>query len=562
MSKKNVDVINLILKESKAYTSLEVIENFIQEKKSLESLPVQPLYTTFKNLPVEIKSHAMSLLSKEQREVFYDLDLWKKDTLDIPSFSEMVKTISKSPDENLRYEFSRSSEFALFIKGRFNTWTFDVEDPLYPDHDYYFLTEDNLLLFEYDEDCEIVDEVKQLIKDIYSELGVEKAYQYIFTVVSDGFISLSENEYEKKKERLKHFGFVDYIEALQITNSFPSLGHVDLFISKKEMISAEIDELERNQTLHANSLIAFEENELNISNELAKIEDSKRYDYLHFNFIRLVNANLEKNDAIKDGAMTMTRIGKIVRNHLELGFSYIKANRDFTDDESIFDYFDFVDVYRVGSSLLTLVQKSVKKELAAFELDTVDDNFLGQYFEDFLDGLFASDIKVSTLGELHSVVHVDQFKRLRDQSELLIQFLPFAMTFKKNLMSLISEGQINDDFYLNYSSESIDIEAILMSLIINFSLGKLNAQTPKMGVTIAELKTFHHKFFKNQSLIVESIDGLLEDFISNFGLREVNHLKPYIVGVMMAQMNDYEVDRLEDHEFKHIGGPILLNNLS
>ena len=40
MSKKNVDVINLILKESKAYTSLEVIENFIQEKKSLESLPV------------------------------------------------------------------------------------------------------------------------------------------------------------------------------------------------------------------------------------------------------------------------------------------------------------------------------------------------------------------------------------------------------------------------------------------------------------------------------------------------------------------------------------------
>ena len=68
MSKKNVDVINLILKESKAYTSLEVIENFIKQRKSLENLPVQPLYTTFKNLPIEIKSHAMSLLSKEQRE--------------------------------------------------------------------------------------------------------------------------------------------------------------------------------------------------------------------------------------------------------------------------------------------------------------------------------------------------------------------------------------------------------------------------------------------------------------------------------------------------------------
>ena len=36
-----------------------------------------------------------------------------------------------------------SKAFILFLKARFNIWTFDIEDPQYPDHDYYFLTEDN-----------------------------------------------------------------------------------------------------------------------------------------------------------------------------------------------------------------------------------------------------------------------------------------------------------------------------------------------------------------------------------------------------------------------------------
>ena len=47
---------------------------------------------------------------------------------------------------SLQYEFTKSEEFALFLKARFNMWTFDVEDPLYPDHDNYFLTDDQMFL--------------------------------------------------------------------------------------------------------------------------------------------------------------------------------------------------------------------------------------------------------------------------------------------------------------------------------------------------------------------------------------------------------------------------------
>ncbi len=563
MTNKKLDVINLVLKEAKAYTSLDLIESYISKGESLENLPVQPLYVTFKNLPIEVKSHALSLLSKEQRTIFYDLDLWQRDILDINTFSVLTETVAKSPDEEIRYEFAQSSEFALFIKGRFNIWTFDVEDPLYPDHDYYFLTEDNLLLFEYDEECEIVAEVKQLVRDLYSKLGVEGAYQYIFSIVSEGNMDLTEREYQKKKERLRDYGFVDYMDALQTLNLFPSRSHIDLFINKKEKLTSEIDGSSLKQTLHTNSLVAFENETFNIVDELAKISEQKRFDYLHFNFVRLLNANFENEGVLKDGPLAMTRVGKMVRNSLALGIDYIKKQRVF-DSEGLFEHFDFVDVFKVGNSLLGLIQKKVKKELASFEMDEYDDDFLGKRFEQYLDGLFDYEIKgIDKSGDYEALVRVEQLERLTNTSELLCSMLPFISELKKTLSSLIEDGQISSTYYLNYDLESIDLEAILISLIINFH-NDLEKEDPsiKMGVTIKEFKAFAELYIKDEKLLKIELSDLLSKFVNQFGLNEVYGIEEYLMLILDDQVGGYDYRSLQDVEFKHIGGPIIINNLN
>ena len=102
-----------------------------------------------------------------------DIDLWK-DELNVDQFTPWLTIYAACEDEMIQYEFT-SSEFILFFKGRFNVWTFDVEDPLYPDHDNY-LTDDSLLLIEYDEDFKQVEELKLLIKNLYTQEGVEAAY--------------------------------------------------------------------------------------------------------------------------------------------------------------------------------------------------------------------------------------------------------------------------------------------------------------------------------------------------------------------------------------------------
>ncbi len=558
----STNVIDLVLKESKAYTSMELIESYIGDQKSLANIPIQPLYVSLRSLPIELKCHALSLMTKEQREVIYDLDLWKKDEIDVNEFQNWVRVVSLSPDDQVRFEFAHGVEFALFIKGKFNIWTFDAEEPEYPDHDYYFLTEDNLLLFEYDETCDIVDETKTLVRELYYELGVEKAYQYLFTIVSDGYLTLSEQEYTHKKGRLSDFGFVDYFEALEVLSPLPSVSHIDLFINKKEALTGEIDNVGKLQTLHQNSLVAFEQDHAKISEELTKVKNEKRFHFLHFNFIRLINSNLEFHGLLKDSPIAMTRVGKATRNLVNLGINYIRSTREF-GESSVFDIFDFVDVHRVGHSLISVVQKRIKKHLRLTNLDDTDEKFLGNYFETFLDDLFAIEAKYKGGTEQsEAICETVQWEKANRDANLLISLLPFMKSFKEVFEALSSEGRLSNSYYLNYDIESIDFESLILSSFVNFSLDKFKKEeTQKMGVTVVELKSFYLKYLKdikNSNPLKEKVAS----FIASFGLSEINEVDKYILCLISEHLGGYKLDDLEESEFKHVGGPIIFNTLS
>lgn len=562
LTHNNANIIELILKESKAYTSMELIESFISEQKSLSSIPVQPLYVSVRNLPLEYKTSALSLMTKKQREVFYDLDLWKKDELNVSEFETWVKACAYSPDDAVRFEFAESSEFALFLKGKFNIWTFDVEDPMYPDHDYYFLTEDNLLLFEYDDTCDIVDEVKTLVRELYSIKGVEKAYQYLFSVVSDGFMTLSEREYEDKKARLRNFGFVDYFDSLEILNTLPSVSHAEAYVKNKKKITANIDKIGQIQTLHQNSLVAFESDNSEIELEVAKIKDDNRFQYLHFNFVRLLNGNFEYFNVLKDSSLAMTRVGKRVKSFISLGLSFSKSVRHF-GEESAFEYFDFADFFKIGHSLVSVVQKRLKKELASYKLDDEGDKFLGQYFEQFLDDFFGQEILFRQKGETESfpIRDVSLWNEANNKANLLITLLPFIKSFKYVYDELVSEGKVADSYYLNYDISSIDFEALLLSSFVNFSLGKFSKDdTRKMGVTITELKEFYNKFLKENDPSI--IANCISTFVTSFGLDTILGVDEYLQELLSEHLEGYDLGELEESEFKHIGGPIIFNTMS
>lgn len=561
--------------EAQAYKSFDEISKLVEDGNDLSVIPVQPLYMAIKSTPSDELALILPKMSQEQRQAMIDLDLWQRDVVDVESFGIWLEAYAKCKEETIVSEFAESEDFLLYIKSRLSIQTFDVEDPIYPDHDYYFLTDDSLLLIEYDEDFPYAKEVQYLIRNIYSDRGVEKAYAHVFKIISDSFSNLQEEEYINKKERLRDFGFVDYFEAMEKLFPFASLGQLNSFIRKKEKLTGSLTDTSKNQALHASMLTSFQTTE-NLSGELALVNNEARQDFLQFSFIRLINSTMAITDGLKKGSVELNREGKKTYHRLTLGMSYLKAMRDeetlFDDGAAIFEYFDFLDLYKIGNTLVEIIKKQLKSALKNTPFDAEEfEYFLGSWWNNFLEDSFAEIPKVKTFGARLDSQVVDtheKFNFWKEDALLFEKVIPFASQFFLTFDTLKKESKLNDNFYLNYQVDNIDFEAIMISSFMNYSLGNLGqSDVNKMGLTISELKSFVQKFCEvkaNQESYLKPFDSIemkemIKKFVDSFGFQSIPKFETYLYGIMSEHLNGYNFSELEEEDYKHIGGPILLN---
>lgn len=555
------DLIKNLLAEAQAYSGIEAIESLLESGQSLASVPVQPLYVAARALDASNMSSLLPRLTPEQRNVFLDIDLWKRDDLDPDRFNYWLEAYNQCGDEKVRLEFVNSSEFYLFLKARFNVWTFDVEDPEYPDHDNYFLTDDNQLLFEYDENYDQLEEVKSLIRDLYSEKGVEFAYAYLFKLVADSFSSLQEKEYTEKKERLRDFGFVDYYEALEYESAFPNMSMLENFVKKKQATTGALDSTHENQGVTYQALVPYAEGMASISESLSKVEDEKRNRFLHFNFVRLINASLTLQDGLKEGGMAVSRVGQRTRNLLALGHDWVMTKGEW-GAEGVFSVFEFTDLYRIGLTLINLEQKKIKKALRECGFEN-DDSFLGRYWGDFVDECFMDIPKFyRPYFPSQEMTTAEVWSEWVSHSETFCQMAPFAARFRDTFKGLVKAGQLIDDYYLNYKVAEIDLEAILLTSFANHLLGHFKEGMPqRMGLTIDEFKSFVKPYIGEEGEVglTEKLQKDVDDFLKTFGMNQIKGMDSYLCYLLQSHLDGYDYENLAFEEFKHVGGPILLN---
>lgn len=565
------DPLTLLMKESDAYNHLDQIEKYVEGSNDLSVLPVQPVYLALRKLPLEKVAEYLPKFSKEQREVFMDIDLWQKDEIDIEHFTFWLQAYSLVESDEVKHDFVTSEQFLLFLKSRFNVWSFDAEDPNYPDHDNYFLTDDNMLLLEFDENFPYVDEARSLIRHLYFELGVENAYTFLFKMVSDSFLTLQEEEYQLRKERMRDFGFVDYMDALETENPFINIDFLNLFIRKKTPATGGIDEVSKNQNLHNSSLVAFKDHFKKVIDELLKISDQKRADFLQFNFVRLINARLESQGSLKKGSVAMTRTGAQTKNLVLLGFNYIKSTEHLESipEEGIFTLFSFSDLYKIGNSLIKFNLKDLKKALGVNEFEGDKEAFLGDYWNDFLDNSFGVPTKFHAPKDdsAKTIIEYVEYQMWTYKTKTLIQLLPFAKKFFETLDALKKDNRLMDSFYLNYTVEDIDFEALLLSNFANFylsSFNEANSHVPngKLGLTIDEYKTFSQGIISSEEgkfVLTPELFKKIQKFTETYGLNQVFDFNNYLQDLLKSQLEGYDLDHMAEEDFKHIGGPIILN---
>ncbi|MDA9189481.1 DUF6178 family protein [bacterium] len=557
MTNPKTNFIHSMIKESSAYQSLEQVESDIECGGSLKNHPIEPLYSLVKDLSVEQKSLILPNLSVEQRQAFVDIDFWVKDKLDIHNAGSWIKAYAVCEDEEIRYEFCESHSFLTFMKGRVNIWTFDVEDPKYPDHDYYFLTEDSLLLVEYGEDFLEVFELKSLIRDLYSKHGVENAYCLLFKYVSESYSSLEEDEYQNKKSRLEEFGIIDYYESLNFMATFSNLSLIDNFIKKTNGLTGKLDSVHKLQTLNSYVLTHFQDDFNSVFEELEKVKSDKRVDFLKFNFIRTINASLSFNDAIRSSTLRISNLTASVKNYMLLGLNYIKKDESFKNNKSsILDHYLFSDLYKIGHSLVKIELQGLKKFYSE-KLSEKEESFFGPWINFCLDSIFGEFPKVKEnyyekSSKKAALSDLETLELFYKQVNFLKEIKKFNDEFYKNYRELCDKGLLQDDFYLNYDVQDIDLESILLSALVNFDLGNFNHDNKKMGVSISELIKFSSKYDNDyQSFCAKT-------FLDSFGLSGVTHISSYLKFIVIEHLKGYEFESLKESDFKHVGGPIIL----
>jgi hypothetical protein len=560
------DLLSQLLYECEAYKKFEDIEKLVDRGDDLSVIPVQPLYVSLQNTSSDQIAAILPKLSSDQRQALRDIDLWTKDVVDPGEAIHWLEIYSKCADDEIVLEYVKSEDFLLTLKNQFTVSTFDVEDPMYPENDNYFLTEDNQLLIEYPEDFSLVQELKALIRRLYGDMGVENAYSFLFKMVVDSYLIMEEECYKEKVERLRDFGFVDYFEALNFNSYFTSVSQIDDFIAKKQGKTGDLDPVSNNQGLHSSMLIPYQNGMDSIRDALIGLTDEKRSHFLQFNFIRLVNARMTLENALKSGSLTMGKVGMETRQRLELGFEYVKEK----GKKDVFLTFDFSDLHKIGHSLIELQKRSMKKALTASPFDRDDFSyFLGMYWNSFSENSFDEQTKYKFDGSSKPLEIRDlaTYRLWSEAVETFTHSLPFIEKFFMSLDKLKADGVLNDQFYLNYEVENIDFEAIMISSFINYIGGHFeDTNRSKMGVTVPELKSFYHTFFRKNGaeyLIKGEEDPVLRqkvaEFIDKFGLTTIPRFDKYLYQIMLEQLNGYEIDTMSEEEFQHVGGPILLN---
>jgi hypothetical protein len=567
------DLLSQILYEAQAYKKFEDIEKLVDSGVDLSMIPIQPLYVSLQTTSSDQIAQILPKLSPDQRQALRDIDLWQKDVVDTSAAFHWLEIYARCPDDEVVLEYVKSEDFLLTLKNQFTVQTFDAEDPMYPEGNNYFLTEDNQLLIEYPEDFTLVEELKQMVRRLYGDIGVENAYAFLFKMIVDSYQIMEEEIYTQKKERLRDFGFVDYYEALEYNSPYYKEAQLEDFIKNKKSLTGNLDAVSANQSLHASSLTVYQSGMDDLKTALEKVSEEKRQQYLHFNFIRLVNAKMTLEDALKNGSLAMSKVGNQTKQCLELGFEYIQSKLEGEKKDQVFQIFDFVDLYKVGHSLIEITKKKIKKGLAQTPFEADDFGyFLGMYWNSFLENSHeeVSKYKFDGSSKPLEIRDLNSYSLWNQAADTLITALPFIHTFFISLEKLKADGLLNDQFYLNYEVDNIDFEAIMISSFINFVGGYYNESSAgKMGVTISELKNFYKLFFKKQDqeyLIKGEEDPILREktmhFMMKFGLEVIPRFDKYLYQIMLEQLNGYEIDGMEEDEFKHIGGPILLNNTS
>lgn len=496
-----------------------------------EQFPLRVILANVELYSIEEVAQVISHLSPEKRQLLWDLDCWVKDELDPNRLEWWIQVMNLVTDDGVRVQFIQSEVFQLYLKGYFTISSFDDEEPEYPEHEHFFLTDDHLLLFETPPDYPHAKEIQNLLRTFYAQLGVEVAYAHLFKTVVDFHTSMLEEEYQLKRSRLEDIGIPDYLTALETLHPFNHQSSLDQWINSKQAKPFHGNFIDHHiwhpQVLkilpqllgplsHSWDLVT--KTKETSSSSFQSMQD--RLHVLSYNLSYLIECYIQKEcqgnlNYHRKGSVVLQRLLKQMISYTCLGLEYL-AIADW------WQHFTFVDLYRIGASLIKIAQDRWRKVIDQYaELNS----FWGVRIQLFLQNALAPHPKTTSvlIAPMPPSVEVNtwpRFKQWQEGLHFIESMIPTAYNFSQQLHQLAKEQKIHDWFYRNVKITELDWEYVLITHYAHYVVNQRRFdQTPQLGLQTNQALVFREHLIQHfaQNLSFQLKD--LEQFQDHWGLK-------------------------------------------
>ena len=494
----------LILKEIHSLTTgshvIKRILDLDNPGEFIKSLSSEDLFWIIKKVGEDDSIELLALATEEQWQYILDVEIWKKDRLDIPASISWLKRLHLAdPFRLARWMFSEEGEgFShLFFFKTIDIIIISDKDQVYDIPDGY-VTFDGVYYFRSKES-----ENQAILEDILRVMSGENLIKYQSMMLNIGGVIPAEAEeelYRLRNVRMAEHGFLPYEEAISI---YSPLDVSYITPEKREEIPDIIIDDETRAVIPLSPMLHID-SQVMLSNVLNRINDPLLMDRIRIEFAGLCNQILSADRIIPQNINDLIDICRKAAGFLNIALER-RAGKEISLALSIIKNYPLSIIFRVGFGLALKAKWEAQRWQAGswFMSYGYDLRFWGDYWGGMLEGL----LRAKPMFYDNKKQELRNFETMNDLSEC-IKVLQYIMVVDSLFEFILKK-------YPDISSPRGD-EITFMSLIFTFWSRQILGLAPGFDpLTISQGREFFTKLRNKDKAPPYRMSGWKERFIDN-----------------------------------------------
>jgi hypothetical protein len=370
------------LPDNKVLDRLSEVEN---PQEVVQSLSSGDFYWLVKRVGDEDCVPLLSLASTEQWQYLIDLEVWKRDRLDVTLSWEWMKRLQEADSGQLvKWLLSEGEDLTFYHLFRSLELVVTADsDEVYGLPEGFFSLDGNIHIRVIDE------EHRETIESIIREIARNDFPRYQALFLGLGGLLPSETEenmYRMKNTRLAEHGFLPHEEAVSIYAPL-KLEALDV---RKEKGLGDITVDDEVRAMIPVSPLVHAEGKNVLTEGLLRITDPVFLDRIRLEFAGLCNQIISADGLLTPDMETLTKSCQKAARYLNLALERL-GGRDLSKAEEALRNHSLVDLFRVGFGLGLKVKWEAERWVKGswFYAQDLDVAFWGEHWGGVLGGLLA-----------------------------------------------------------------------------------------------------------------------------------------------------------------------------